>query len=81
MARPPVLQRIGTAFKALRGAEFKVAGSYFDEIAELLTLHRRSKSGVSVNIETALRVATVRACTRVIAEGLAQIPVQADPAL
>ena len=74
MARPPVLQRIGTAFKALRGAEFKVAGSYFDEIAELLTLHRRSKSGVSVNIESALRVATVRACTRVIAEGLAQIP-------
>ncbi len=36
----------------------------------------RSKSGVSVNVDTALRTTTVFACTRVLAEGIAQLPKQ-----
>jgi HK97 family phage portal protein len=36
----------------------------------------RSKSGVSVNIDTALRTTTVFACARVLAEGVAQLPKQ-----
>ena len=35
-----------------------------------------AKSGVIVNIDTALRVSTVLACARVIAEGCAQLPLQ-----
>jgi HK97 family phage portal protein len=35
-----------------------------------------AKSGVIVNIDTALRVSTVLACARVIAEGCAQLPMQ-----
>lgn len=35
-----------------------------------------AKSGVVVNIDTALRVSTVLACSRVIAEGCAQLPMQ-----
>ncbi len=35
-----------------------------------------SKAGVSVNIDSALRVSTVLACARVIAEGIAQIPLK-----
>lgn len=33
-----------------------------------------SKAGVAVNIDTALRVTTVLACVRVLAEGVAQLP-------
>ena len=33
-----------------------------------------SKAGVAVNVETALRVSTVFACCRVLAEGVAQLP-------
>lgn len=35
----------------------------------------RSKSGVSVNVDSALRVTTVFACGRVLAEGVAQLPI------
>ncbi|OGT54645.1 MAG: phage portal protein [Gammaproteobacteria bacterium RIFCSPHIGHO2_12_FULL_63_22] len=37
----------------------------------------RAKSGVSVNIDSALRVSVVLACARVIAEGVAQTPIKA----
>jgi HK97 family phage portal protein len=37
---------------------------------------RSSKSGASVNWQTALQVTTVLACARVIAEGLAQVPLK-----
>jgi HK97 family phage portal protein len=37
---------------------------------------RLSKSGKTVNYKTALEVATVLACVRVIAEGLAQVPLK-----
>jgi HK97 family phage portal protein len=37
-----------------------------------------SKAGVAVNIDTALRVTTFLACTRVLAEGVAQLPLGID---
>lgn len=37
---------------------------------------RAVKSGVTVNLSTALQVTTVLACARVIAEGIAQVPLQ-----
>ena len=37
---------------------------------------RRSKSGASVNWKTALEVTTALACARVIAEGIAQVPLK-----
>lgn len=37
---------------------------------------RTTKSGASVNVETALQVVTVLACVRVIAEGVAQVPLK-----
>jgi HK97 family phage portal protein len=43
-----------------------------------------SKAGVKVNIDTALKVTTVMACTRVLAEGVAQLPLTVgryDPTL
>lgn len=43
-----------------------------------------SKAGVKVNIDTALKVTTVMACTRVLAEGIAQLPLTVgryDPVL
>lgn len=36
----------------------------------------RAKSGVSVNVDSALRVSTVLACAKVIANGVAQIPLK-----
>jgi HK97 family phage portal protein len=45
--------------------------------------HTNAKSGVAVNVDTALRVTTVFACARVLAEGLAQLPInllEVDPA-
>jgi len=38
--------------------------------------HQKVKSGVSVNIDSALKVSTVLACTRVLANGAAQIPLK-----
>ena len=35
-----------------------------------------SKAGVAVNVDTALRVSTVLACARVLAEGVAQLPLK-----
>lgn len=42
----------------------------------LLGLGAQSKAGVSVNLDTALRVSTVMACARVLAEGIAQLPLK-----
>lgn len=51
----------------------KKAVTVTDLPAEILQLGM-SKSGKSVNVATALKVATVFACIRVIAEGVAQVP-------
>src|ERR1700754_2411425 len=36
----------------------------------------RAKSGVSVSLDSALKVSTVLACARVLANGIAQIPLK-----
>lgn len=49
----------------------------------LMGFNRGSKAGANVTVDTALQVAAVLACCRVIAEGLAQVPcklLQIDPA-
>ena len=46
-----------------------------DLAAEILQLGA-SKSGQSVTVANALRVATVLACVRVISEGVAQVPLK-----
>jgi HK97 family phage portal protein len=45
-------------------------------LARILISGRSAKSGQMVNLETALRVSTVLACGRVIAEGCAQTPIK-----
>lgn len=55
--------------------ERKSSGSSMEEIREMLAgLQGGSKSGATVNWQTALAVSTAFACARVIAEGLAQVP-------
>lgn len=45
-----------------------------DILAKILGMGRRSKSGASVNLDTALKVSAVFGCVRVISEGVAQVP-------
>lgn len=54
------------------GREKKSSGA--DILREILEGSRKTKSGASVNWNSALEVTTVLACVRVIAEGLAQVP-------
>ena len=46
------------------------------DLLALLVDGNKSKSGKNVNIDTALRVATVFACARVIANGISQVPLK-----
>jgi HK97 family phage portal protein len=46
------------------------------ELARELAVSSTARSGQSVSVETALRVSTVLACQRVLAEGIAQIPLK-----
>lgn len=58
-----------------KGAEFK--SSDIEALTWTALLGQpSSKAGVSVNIDTALRVSTVLACVRVLAEGVAQLPLK-----
>lgn len=58
-----------------RGAEFKA--SDIEALAWTALLGQpSSKAGVAVNIDTALRTSTVLACARVLAEGVAQLPLK-----
>src|SRR4051812_45367484 len=69
------IARIGAAWHALTGIETKTSvGGPFEQLLALLSQHRVTKSGTVVNVERALEVATVLACTRVIAEGVAVMP-------
>lgn len=65
-----LLSRIGAAWR-----EFK-SGDLYGQLAAFAEVFGRSsaKSGQRVNIDTALQTATVFACLRVIAEGVAQSP-------
>lgn len=64
-----LLSRLGAAWR-----EFKSGG--IGELQAFLDIYgrRSSKSGEAVTVNTALQVATVFACLRVIAEGIAQSP-------
>ncbi len=53
----------------------KAAGSY-DILREITGMMRRSASGKIVNVQTAIEVATVFACMRVRANGIAQVPLK-----
>jgi len=46
------------------------------QILKTLGIEFQSKSGASVTLESAIKVTTVLACARVIAEGIAQIPLK-----
>lgn len=46
------------------------------ELMEFLTRSRRTKSEVDVTRDTALQVSTVLACARVLADGVAQVPLK-----
>jgi HK97 family phage portal protein len=62
-------------------AEYKSAMTTLDLFREIYG-GRASSSGKAINLQTAMQVATVFACARVIAEGIAQVPLkvyQASP--
>lgn len=61
------------AFRAGGGIERK---SYIDDILALLSHGYSTKSGATVDVDTALHVAVVLACCRVVSEGISQMPVQ-----
>jgi len=68
-----LISRSRAAARAFRGVETK---SYFEELLSLLSFGREAKAGVTVNTDTALHVAAVLACTRVLAEGISQLPLK-----
>lgn len=51
------------------------AASFSEELTRFFE-DRRSKTGKSVNTDTALKVSTVFACLRVLGEGVAQVPLK-----
>ena len=62
-------------FRKMLGLEAKAETiSMSSELASVIFGGRPSRSGVNVNAERALEVATVLACVRVIANGVAQVP-------
>src|ERR1700722_17174973 len=77
MAKTGMLSRLGMAGGVLGGHEVKQGdggGGYFDQILELLRTCHQSKTGIAVNVTTALGVAAVFACTRGLSEGVAVRP-------
>ncbi len=59
-----------------KGSDGGTIRSASEMLREMLRLGGNSKSGVAVTWETALRVSTLFACARVIADGLAQVPLK-----
>lgn len=62
---------LGSLFGPAGGGEIKMSSR---ELGELLRGGVQSGSGAAVTWQTALQVTTMLACTRVIADGLAQVP-------
>lgn len=63
-------------FARFRQRKNRLTNLTFDRLAALLGGMRRSKAGVSVTWETALQASTAYACARVVAEGIAQVPLR-----
>jgi HK97 family phage portal protein len=61
-------------WKRILGMEAKGDYTSLDLFRDIYGRGRESHAGVVVNVQTALEVATVLACCRVIAEGVSQIP-------
>ena len=61
-------------WRRLFGREAKDVTSSLDLFRQVYGGGRDSHAGIVVNVQTALEVATVLACCRVIAEGVAQVP-------
>lgn len=57
-------------------AERKSGDNYPADLFRAIFGGRASSSGKEINLQTAMQVATVFACARVIAEGIAQVPLQ-----
>ena len=55
---------------------FRRKGMTSSDLLKIIVEQNRSKAGVAVNDTTALKVATVFACLRVISEGVAQVPLK-----
>lgn len=68
-----ILSRASLAWKTLTGVERKY--NSLDLWREIYG-GRTSKAGKTVTVQTALDVATVMACARVIADGIAQVPLK-----
>ena len=71
MQKPGLLSRL----RSMIGGESKSAISRSDLLLDLLG-NASAKSGVAVTWETALQAASAIACARVIAEGIAQVPLK-----
>lgn len=69
-----ILQRLVDHLPWARKSDGAVLSSA--ALSRALASGSRTKAGVSVTWETALRVSTVLACARVIADGLAQVPLK-----
>ncbi|WP_319798316.1 phage portal protein [Nitrobacter sp.] len=65
----------GSMATGLRRLEGKVADAY-PLTWEAIMGRPTSRSGVSVNVDSALQVSTVFACLRVLANGIAQVPLK-----
>lgn len=66
----------GTFAQGLRRAEAKAVDATDLTVQRLLGQSAQARSGVSVTIDSALKVSTVFACLRVIANGIAQVPLK-----
>lgn len=66
----------GTLADGARRVEAKATDASALTWARLMGQEHSSKSGVAVNIDSALKVSTVFACLRVLANGIAQVPLK-----
>lgn len=66
---------MGFLASALAGVRAEKSAANFNIIRELLGT-RKSASGKAVTVKTAIEVAAVCACVRVISEGIAQVPLK-----
>lgn len=62
-----------SVFEAIGGRKNSI--DFSQALIDLFT-SQRSKSGTSVTVDTALKVTTVLACTRALAEGISQLPIK-----
>ncbi len=72
-----IRSRLGAAWRGLTFKDANGNGPY-GSLAPFIEVYgsRASKSGQTVNYATALQVATVLACARVLADGVAQVPLK-----